>query len=43
MVKRLAPAKDGGINTGDIIYEVNIKKLTDIKDLIRQIDNSNGN
>ncbi len=40
---RLAPAKDGGIKTGDILYEVNSKKLTDIRDLIRQIDNSNGN
>lgn len=39
---RLAPAKDGGIKTGDIIYEVNNKKLSDIRDLIKQIDKCNG-
>lgn len=40
--ERLAPAKDGGIKTGDIICEVNDKKLLSINDLIRQIDKSNG-
>ncbi len=39
---RLAPAKDGGIKAGDIIYEINNKKLTDIRDMIKQIDNSKG-
>lgn len=37
-----APAKDGGIKTGDVICEVNNKKLTCINDLIDQIDQSNG-
>lgn len=41
--ERLAPAKDGGIRTGDVIYEINNKKVSDIKDLINQIDGSNGN
>lgn len=41
--KRNAPAKEGGIKAGDVIYEVNNKKLTNIKDLIKQIDHSNGN
>jgi stage IV sporulation protein B len=40
---RLAPAKDGGIKTGDIILEINNKKIQDIHDLINQIDTSNGN
>lgn len=40
---RAAPAKDGGIKAGDIIYEINNKKLNDIRDLITQIDKSNGN
>ena len=39
---RLAPAKDGGIKTGDIIYEINNKKLEDIRDMISQIDKSSG-
>jgi stage IV sporulation protein B len=38
-----APAKDGGIKTGDVIYEVNETKLTGINDLIDQIDKSKGN
>lgn len=41
--ERLAPAKDGGLKSGDIIYEINGKKLLDINDLIKQIDKSNGN
>jgi stage IV sporulation protein B len=41
--ERLAPAKEGGIKSGDIIYEINGKKLADINDLIKQIDNSKGN
>lgn len=41
--KRIAPAKDGGIKTGDVIYEVNGKKLTNIRDLISSIDESRGN
>lgn len=40
--KRIAPAKDGGIKTGDIIYEVNNKKVSGIKDLVKQIDQSDG-
>ncbi|HEY5583930.1 MAG TPA: SpoIVB peptidase [Ruminiclostridium sp.] len=39
---RKAPAKDGGIKTGDIICEINSKKLLDIQDLIKQIDKSDG-
>ena len=39
---RKAPAKDGGIKAGDIIYEINNKKPADIKDMIRQIDDSKG-
>ncbi|MDF2987789.1 MAG: stage sporulation protein [Eubacterium sp.] len=39
---RAAPAKDGGIKAGDIIFEINNKKLKDIRDLIKQIDNSKG-
>lgn len=41
--ERFAPAKAAGIRIGDILYEVNGKKLSDINDLIKQIDNSNGN
>ncbi|MHB8063040.1 MAG: SpoIVB peptidase [Ruminiclostridium sp.] len=40
--ERLAPAKDGGIKSGDIIYEINGKKLLNIHDLIKQIDDANG-
>lgn len=40
---RLAPAKDGGIKSGDIIYEINNKKLSNIRDMISQIDKSTGN
>lgn len=40
--KRYAPAKDGGIKTGDIIYEINSKKLTNISDLIQMVDESEG-
>ena len=39
---KAAPAKDGGIKTGDVIYEVNNKKLSGIKDLVEQIDNCKG-
>ncbi len=40
--EKLEPAKAAGIRVGDIIYEVNGKKLTCINDLIKQIDSSNG-
>ncbi|PYG86830.1 stage IV sporulation protein B [Ruminiclostridium sufflavum DSM 19573] len=40
--ERIAPAKEGGIRIGDIIYEINGKKLEDINDLIKQIDDSKG-
>ncbi len=39
---RITPARDGGIKSGDIIYEINGKKLSDINDLISQIDNCSG-
>ncbi len=39
---RKAPAKDGGIKAGDIIYEINNKKPADIKDMIKLIDESKG-
>ncbi len=39
---RTAPAKEAGIKAGDILYEINSKKLSDIHDLIKEIDLSNG-
>ena len=39
---RTSPAKDGGIKVGDIICEINNRKLSDIRDLIKEIDQSNG-
>ncbi len=41
--ERCAPAKDAGIRVGDIIYNINGKKVSDINELIRHIDSSNGN
>jgi stage IV sporulation protein B len=38
----IAPAKDSGIKSGDILYEINGKKLIDIHDLIQEINKSNG-
>ena len=40
--ERLAPAKDGGIKSGDTIFEINGKKLEGINDMIKQIDKSKG-
>lgn len=40
--ERSTPAKDSGIKVGDIIYDINGKKLDGINDLIKQIDSSNG-
>lgn len=40
--KTLVPARDGGLRPGDLIKEVNDKKLANIDDLIRKIDLSNG-
>lgn len=39
---RAAPAKDGGIKAGDIIYQINNKRLSDIRDMIKLIDNCKG-
>ena len=41
--ERSAPAKEAGIRVGDIIYDINGKKISDINQLIKHIDSSNGN
>ncbi len=40
--KKLLPAKDVGIKTGDILMEINREKLDGTENLIRQIENSRG-
>jgi len=40
--KKALPAKDAGIKPGDLITEVNGKKIDNIEALIKEIDNSNG-
>jgi stage IV sporulation protein B len=41
--KRFLPARDCGVKAGDLILEANKRKLKDIDDFVKEIDNSNGN
>jgi stage IV sporulation protein B len=41
--KKVFPAKDGGVRLGDILLEINKSKIESTDDLVREIDNSNGN
>ncbi len=41
--RKIIPAKDIGIKTGDLIIEVNNKKINKIDELIKEVENSKGN